>query len=51
MSDLFISELLILFFLLIALLRPFSKFLKTVPSVVIFTIISMILSMLVIAGQ
>lgn len=51
MSDLFISELLILFFLLIALLRPFSKFLKAVPSVVIFPIISMILSMLVIAGQ
>lgn len=51
MADLFISEVLILFFLLIVLLRPFSKFLKAVPAVVIFPLIAIVLSLLVIAGQ
>lgn len=51
MADLFISEVLILFFLLIVLLRPFSQFLKAAPAVVIFPLIAIVLSLLVIAGQ
>lgn len=51
MSDLFVSEVLVLFFLLVVLLRPFSKALKNLPSVLIFPIIAFFLSVLVIVGQ
>lgn len=51
MSDLFISEILILLFLLPVLLRPFSETLKNVPAVLMFPLFSIVLCVLTIAGQ
>lgn len=51
MSDLFVSELIILFFLLVPLLRPFSKILKNAPAVLLFPFFAIVLSICTILGQ
>lgn len=51
MSDLFVSEILVLFFLLLVLLCPFSKALKSQPATLIFPVVAFFLSILIIIGQ